>query len=131
MYRNSPSRFAIQLSVVCMAMESDGCPMAIDDFGQTRTAQIRPNLRGFAAHGFGDGSIMGHDNNFARPQHRKGSLQFESFIEPGLDEALHLLFAKSCQYAPAKSTVKSFGPGKTDAVPFVTASVQNLDAFAA
>ena len=126
---NPGSCLAVQLAVVSVTMECDGGLVAVNDFGQARTSQVRPDFSGFAFHCVHNRSIVSHDHSFLRSQHGESALQLHGLIYRGLHKSLYFFFTKCRKHAPAKTAEKALGSGKANAVSFVAAAVQNFDSF--
>src|SRR5438270_12708709 len=61
-YRNTAGGAAFGSSVMGVAMENEGGAVAVDNFSQSRTAQVGKNLRRLAAHRVNNWGVVHHDD---------------------------------------------------------------------
>src|SRR5207253_5863440 len=87
----------------------------------------RKDFRSFACHRTCNWGVMQNHDPLWRPQLRHSAFQLKRFIDGRLHEYFDLSLAKGGQDTTSEAPHKSFGPGESHAVTFITGAIQHLD----
>src|ERR1700682_3092770 len=124
---NTGGGLAFRGAMMSMAVKYHVSAMTIDDFGQTRTAQVRIDFRRLSQDRVANRRIVKDHDTLGSSQVRHSAFQLQCFVDGSLNERLDFRFSESGQRAPSEAAGKALGAGKPHAVALVGRAIKKLD----